>query len=387
MQAIILAAGEGHRLRPLTTNMPKVMLPVGNKPILEYVIDALRENYVNHITIVVGYRADKIKQYFGNGSEFGVHIDYVMQKKQLGTAHALYQARMDDEFLLLYGDNMITGDCVRELLKTETYTIIGTYSNKPSRYGVIESRGNKLMKIREKPSMEEGAIVFTGMAHFDAEIFNAIEEAMKDGIYKLPDVLNRMDIKIKIVDCCWKDAIYPWDLLELNSYALKGNIRKLAGKIEDSTIIGNVEIGENTEIGAGSYIRGNVRIGENCHIGPNTVIIGDTSIGEGVSIGALSYIENSIIMNDTSIGIGAVIKDSVIGREANIGNKFITLSGRRKRIIEDEIMEISGGVIIGDGANIGSAIITHPCITIGANARISDLKSIDFDVENDESVR
>lgn len=387
MRAIILAAGEGYRLRPLTTYMPKVMLPVGNRPIMEYVIDALRDNEVKDITVVVGYMADKIKQYFGNGADFGVHISYVEQKKQVGTAHALYQARTDEEFILLYGDNMIERECVYELLNSEVNTIIGAYSTKPSRYGVIEVRGRKLVKIREKPPINEESIVFTGMGHFDGEIFKVIEEKMKEEVYKLPDVLNTMDIKLKVLDCDWRDAVFPWDLLELNSYSLRGNIRKLAGKIEESTIIGNVEIGENTKIGAGTYIRGNVRIGENCEIGPNSVIIGDTSIGEGVRIGALSYVENSIIMNDADIGANVFLKDAIVGREVTIGAKFVTISGKVSKIVEREIVEVEGSVVIGDGASLGSVVVAHPGVVVGSNARVGDLKVLERDVSNWESVR
>lgn len=385
MRAVILAAGEGKRLRPLTTYMPKVMLPVGNKPILEFIIKALVENHLRDITIVVGYQEDKIKQYFGNGSEFGARIDYVFQKKQLGTAHALYQARMDDEFLLLYGDNFITSECVKELLKSEVNTILGSYSDRPWEYGVIEKKSNKLVKIKEKVREGEGAIVFTGMGHFDGKIFELIEERMKEGIYNLPDILNDMEMKIKVVSG-WRDAIYPWDLLELNSYALKNTTRKLSGKIEDSTIIGDVEIGEDTKICAGSYIRGKVKIGKNCEIGPNSVILGDTSIGDGVRIGAMSYIENSIIMGDTNIGINALIKDSVIGRNVDIAPKFVTLSGKIKRILNDEVIEVAGGAVIGDDASIGTGVVVNPGVLIGSNSNIGALKLIDKDVANGERV-
>ena len=385
MRAVILGAGEGGRLRPLTTYMPKVMLPVGNKPILEFIIKALVENDIRDITLVVGYHQDKIKQYFGSGSEFGARIDYAVQKKQLGTAHALYHARMDDEFLLFYGDNLVTSECVKELLKSEVNMILGSYSDRPWKYGVIEKKSNKLVKIKEKLRESEEAIVFTGMGHFDGKIFELIEERMREGIYDLPDILNEMEIKIKVISG-WRDAIYPWDLLELNSYALKDTTRKLAGKIEDSTIIGDVEIGENTKIGAGSYIRGKVKIGKNCEIGPNSVILGDTSIGDGVRIGAMSYIENSIIMSNTNIGINALIKDSVIGRNVYIAPKFVTLSGKIKRIVNDEVIEVTGGAVIGDGASIGSVVIVHPGVLIGSNSNIGALKLIDKDVANGERV-
>jgi len=385
MRAVILAAGEGKRLRPLTTYMPKVMLPVGNKPILEFIIKALVENDIRDITLVVGYHQDKIKQYFGSGSEFGARIDYAVQKKQLGTAHALYHARMDDEFLLFYGDNLVTSECVKELLKSEVNTILGSYSDRPWKYGVIEKKSNKLVKIKEKLRESEEAIVFTGMGHFDGKIFELIEERMREGIYDLPDILNEMEIKIKVISG-WRDAIYPWDLLELNSYALKDTTRKLAGKIEDSTIIGDVEIGENTKIGAGSYIRGKVKIGKNCEIGPNSVILGDTSIGDGVRIGAMSYIENSIIMSNTNIGINALIKDSVIGRNVDIAPKFVALSGKIKRIVDDEVIEVTGGAVIGDGASLGPVVIVYPGVLIGSNSNIGALKLIDKDVANGERV-
>jgi len=384
MRAIILAAGEGVRLRPLTSYMPKVMLPVGNKPILEYVVESLRSNGIKEITMVVGYKSDRIKQYFGNGAEFGVHIDYVEQKKQLGTAHALYQAKLDEEFLLLFGDNIVGERCVKELLNTKINTIIGAHSNKISVYGIVETVNGKIKIVRKSWGNE--AIAFTGMGHFDGEIFRIIEEKMRDGIYNLPEILNDMDISLKIVDCEWKDAIYPWDLIELNSHSLRRNVRKLAGKIEESTIIGNVEIGENTRIGAGSYIKGNVKIGKNCEIGPNSVIIGDTSIGNGVRIGALSYIENSLIMDDASIGEGAYLKDSVIGRESWIGVKFTGLSGRATKILKGEVIDVSGGIIVGDGAYIGSSVVIHPGVMIGSNARIDSLKVLKEDVANEERV-
>ena len=385
MHAIILAAGEGMRLRPLTTYMPKVMLPVGNKPIMEYVIDALRENDVKDITIVVGYHADKVKQYFGNGTDFGVKIKYALQRKQIGTAHALYQAKMDGEFLLLYGDNMIDAQCVREILQSEVNTILGVRSEKPFRYGIIERGGKNIIKLVEKRDYGE-AVVFTGLGHFESDIFRRIEEMMQSEIYDLPGVLNAMDIEVKVSNCGWRDALYPWDLLDLNSVTLSSNVRRIAGKVEESNIIGNVEIGSGTRIGAGSYIYGNVKIGENCNIGPNTVIMGDTSIGDGVEIGAFGYIENSIIMGGTKIGVGSVVKNSVIGREVAIGDKFVVLSGNRKRIFVDEIMSVNGGAIVCDGATIGAMVVVAEGCIVGADSRIGSMKFIRSDLGNGERV-
>ncbi len=387
MRAIILAAGEGYRLRPLTTYLPKVMIPVGNKPILEYVIEALSKNSIRDITMVVGYKENKIKQYFGSGRDFNVNIHYVEQGKLLGTAHALYQARTDEEFLLFYGDNIIGEDCVRELLNTNKNTIIATYSKKAFRYGIVNVKNGKVEEImKAKDSPDEG-LIFTGMGHFSPQIFEEIRNAMKNSIYDLPEILSEMKVNVKISKCPWGDAVYPLDLLLLNEHSLRSNIRKLSGKIEEATIIGDVEIGENTTIGAGAYIKGNVKLGENCKIGPNTIILGDTSIGDGVEIGALSYIENSIIMEDTRIEEGALVKNSVIGRDVKIGPRLVILSGKRERVMDGEIVECEGGAVIGDGAEIGAMVVIYPGTRIGANSKISDLKVIKEDVENGESVR
>ncbi len=386
MRAIILAAGEGYRLRPLTVHTPKVMLPVGNRPILEYVIEALRKKDVRDITLVVGYHADKIKQYFGGGRDFGVRIDYVLQKKQLGTAHALYQARCDEEFILLYGDNIIDEKCVETLLNAEKNTILASRSYRASEYGVLVREKERVV-IVEKPESGEESMVFTGMGRFGPEIFDEIEKAMNEEIYDLPKVLNRNPLSIQSCSCNWMDAVFPLDLLNLNRHALQNNIRKLGGKVESATIVGNVEIGDGTVISAGAYIRGNVRIGENCFIGPNTVILGDTSIGDGASIGAQSYVENSIIMEDAQIEEGALIKNSVIGRDVSIGPRFTTVSGERDKVFGNRIYRFVGGAVVGDGAVLGAAIVVHPAVHIGSGARVSDLKVLSDDVADEESVR
>ena len=113
-QAVILAAGEGQRLRPFTVTRPKTMLSIAGKPVLQYVIESLALNGIRNIIIVVGYRREQVFDYFGNGEQFGVEITYVTQERQLGTAHALMQAKETvlDEFIVLPGDNLIQADTI-----------------------------------------------------------------------------------------------------------------------------------------------------------------------------------------------------------------------------------------------------------------------------------
>ena len=158
MKAVILAAGEGKRLRPFTETMPKVMLPVGNKPILEHVIDAVKKSGIAEIIIVVGYKKEVIMDYFKDYK--GVKITYVQQDKQLGTAHALLQAKklIKNSFIVLAGDNLIDHKSISKLMNDKSeYSLLIKEHPHPSKYGVVFIEKNNLKKIVEKPKEEIGS--------------------------------------------------------------------------------------------------------------------------------------------------------------------------------------------------------------------------------------
>ena len=126
MKAVILAAGEGQRLRPFTVNRPKVMLFIADKPILQYVVEALAQKGIRDIVLVVGYRKDQVLDYFGSGEPFGVDLTYVTQQRQLGTAHAMAQAKeaIKDDFLVLPGDNLIAADTIDQFTDIEPEAVL-----------------------------------------------------------------------------------------------------------------------------------------------------------------------------------------------------------------------------------------------------------------------
>ena len=382
MKGVILAAGEGQRLRPLTANMPKVMIPVGNKPTLQYIVEAMAKSGIRDIIMVVGYHSEKIRQYFGNGRNFGVNIQYVIQEKQLGTAHALYNAKMDEDFIVVPGDNIISEECLEGLKEDEGDAIVGVISKNASKYGIIEQSRGSVKRILEKPRESGENLIFTGIGVFKPHVFEYISEALKEGIYELPQVINRMkDVKVQIADCTWKDAIYPWDLLSLNSWALKGTVRILSGKLERAEIIGNVEIAEGTVISGGAYIRGPVKIGKNCYVGPNSVILPNTSIGNDVSIGAQTFIKNSIIMSSTTIAHQSSIENSVIGRGCSIGPRFSAISAPFDKIIGNDVLHVrDGGAIIGDDCRIGAEVSIYQGCRINTGTKITSGLVIKEDV-------
>ncbi len=386
MEAVILAAGEGKKLRPLTTGMPKVMLPVGNRPIIEYVVESLVHNDIRDITIVVGYYGEKIKRYFGDGGDFGARIKYVIQRKQLGTAHALYQAKGIDDFIVIPGDNLVGEECISKIM-AHKQSILSVQSEKASKYGVVEKYAGGV-RIIEKPKNVDSSMIFTGIAHLDSSIFPIIAEMMKEGVYSLPEVLNSLSgLDVIRGDCEWRDAMYPWDLLSLNSYALGETQRKLSGKVENSTIVGAVEVHSGARIGAGTYLRGPVIVGKNADIGPNAVIMPDSSIGEGAVIGAFSYVENSIIMPGAVLDEGVYVVNSVIGPGARVHARTTLLSGEFKRILGDEVYANVGGAIMGPRAEVGAHSVVSPGVLVGADAVVDSLKHVRCDVANGERVR
>src|SRR3990170_3398492 len=140
-KAVILAAGEGQRLRPFTVTKPKAMLSIAGKPILQYVVEALAQHGIREVIIVVGYHREQVFDYFGNGEQFGIDITYVTQEKQLGTAHALAQAKnaVKGEFLILPGDNLIDADTIAQFVSTQPNAVLVKAVENPSRYGVVLS--------------------------------------------------------------------------------------------------------------------------------------------------------------------------------------------------------------------------------------------------------
>ncbi len=376
MQAVVLAAGEGQRLRPFTANKPKVMIKVANKPILEYVIESLRDVGIMDIVIVVGYKRSRIMDYFGNGSRWNVKIKYAVQHQQLGTAHALKQAEQyvnDEEFLVLAGDNIVDSRTIKKV--NRPWTLAYKEAEEPSKYGVVITSNGRVERIIEKPEEPVSNLVNTGIYCFTSDIFKMIGDQTD-----LVSVINSMIEEGYDFSCVkaevWVDIVYPWDIIKVNDFAMRFSGKRVAGKIEQANIIGDVSIDRNTVVRGNTYIRGPVIIGENCEIGPNTVIMPSTSIGDNVKIGAFSYIENSVIGDNVIISPGSFIKDSVIDRGCIIKPNFTALSDSAEIKIGDEYHRVKTGVFIGEGCNIGANVVAEAGTVIGNNVRISSLKTV-----------
>ncbi len=400
MKAVILAAGEGMRCRPLTLTRSKVMLPVANKPLLEHIIRAVAENDVSEIILVVGYKKERIMDYFGDGLGFGVKISYVFQDAQLGTAHAVKLAKehIDCDFLVLNGDNLIDKDTISDIMKGRSgyVTLLAVEREQTTGYGVVLSESGRVVKILEKPKEVVSHLVNAGVYLFSREIFDEIDKTpvSDTGEYAITDTIQQIILDGKTVGMVesrsmWIDAVHSWDFLKANAVVLEGLKKTLSGTVENGALIkGNVAIGENSVIRAGCYIVGPVTIGRNCDIGPNTVILPSTAIGDNTSIGSSVEIQDSILMNDIRLGSGSYISNSIIGANNTIGPQFSTEVGRELLIEMRGILHRAEllGTVMGDDNILANRILIKAGKMIGNNCSAESGVTIHRDIPPDSIV-
>jgi UDP-N-acetylglucosamine diphosphorylase / glucose-1-phosphate thymidylyltransferase / UDP-N-acetylgalactosamine diphosphorylase / glucosamine-1-phosphate N-acetyltransferase / galactosamine-1-phosphate N-acetyltransferase len=378
-QAVVLAAGEGQRLRPFTANKSKVMLGIAGKPILQYVIEALAQNGIREVVVVVGYKREQIFDHFETGKDLGVNITYVTQGRQLGTAHALMQARQSikGEFLVLPGDNLIYGDTIKEIASAAAPAVLLKHVADASGYGIVEVEDGRIQRIEEKPTQHTSDAVNVGIYAFEPGIFDLIDQELN-----LPDVINLMVKRGTVVhpyftDGTWLDVVYPWDLVRLNGAVLATVSGHAGGTIEAGVYLkGQVSIGKDSIVRSNSYIMGPVVIGEHCDIGPNVCILPSTSIGDNVSIGPFTTIENSIIGNDVGIGTGSTIQDSVIDEGSIIRGHMMASSGLADVAIEGSHRNVRIGAMLGTGCEVGNGVVAEPGSILGNYCRVQAMKLV-----------
>jgi len=393
MKAVILAAGEGKRLRPFTETMPKVMLPVANKPVLHHILEAVKQTPIQEVILVVGYKKEVIMEYFKDYKN--LKITYVEQDKQLGTAHALLQAKkhIKQPFIVLAGDNIIDQKSINNLIKEKSdYAILIKEHLQPSKYGVAIIEKNQLKEIIEKPEQKLGKYISTGIYKLPKTIFNTIQQTTEQGDYKLTTTIQTLidqGTKITTIKAdTWMDIVYPWDLIHVNEIMIQQTKTQTSGTIEKGvTIKGSVHIGKDTKIYSGCYIVGPTIIGEGCEIGPNTCIFPSTTIGDNTVIQPFTEIKNSIIMKDNHIGSNSYLSHSIIGRGTILRNNFSSVSGKTKIQIENELKKLDHiGSMIGEDCTIGSNTVIEPGIIIGRKCKINPLNRIQNNIQSDTRV-
>jgi bifunctional UDP-N-acetylglucosamine pyrophosphorylase/glucosamine-1-phosphate N-acetyltransferase len=366
LKAIILAAGEGNRMRPLTYTRPKVMLPIVNKPILEHLLIEAMGAGIGEFIFIVGYHDEQIRDYFRNGKKWKVNIGYATQRQQLGTADALkvIEVLADGNFLVLNGDSIISQKDIGDLLAKKTDTI-GIVEVKNTRgLGIVVVEKDRVVHIYEKVEKPPSHMANTGLYLFTRNIFSAISETSKSprGEYEITDSLQLLIDKGHHVSyqkiSRWLDLSHPWDLLSANESLMPRIESENLGEVEENVVLkGTVSIGKNTVVRSGSYIVGPVIIGQNCDIGPNCFIRPSTAVGDNCNIGNAVEVKNSIIMRGSKIPHHNYVGDSIIGEGCNLGAgaKIANLRLDKKDIwvANTDTGRRKLGAIIGDNVEIG----------------------------------
>ena len=375
MKALILAAGKGERLQPLTDYKPKAMLPVCNKPLIDYQIEMLRKHGIDEVAVVIGHLEKALKEH--------LNVKFYRDASISGTASAVYAAKdfIDDEFILLYGDVFFDGS-INELTKTPNSMAVVQVED-VSRYGEVIFRDGKLVNIKEKSGSGSG-FVNAGIYHFDPTILDFIEktEESNRGEFELTDsimMLNRSEkVRVVPVNGYWNDIGYPWDYIDANMYMLN--------KIGFSA-------GENTEIWSNATIRKPVVIGSGCKI--KNCVIEKSVVGDGCVIGEFSIVKRSIVMNKSKVPHLNYVADSVIAEGCNLGagtkianlrfddaNVKVTIKGKR---IDSGRRKL--GAFIGYNVKTGINVSIYPGVKIGSDSWIEAEVSVKKDVEKGSFVR
>jgi len=342
---VILHGGHGTRLRPLTHTGPKQLIPVANKPISQYVLESLRESGIRDIAIVLGdIYPDKVKEYYGNGSQFGVKITYIYQGKPKGIAHAVGLCKEfvgDEPFVVHLGDDLLKGGVKKFVEEFDESAYDGMLLlckvEEPQRFGVAEiDKSGKLARLVEKPKEPPSNYALSGIYFFRPVVFDMIKQLkpswrgeleITEAIQLLLDSGHR--VSYRLVKGWWKDTGAPEDILESNRLVLDEMTPKNEGNVEEgATLQGRISVGKGSTIKSGAVVRGPVIIGENTTI-EATVYIGPyTSIGNHVSI-RKGEIENSIIMDHCLIDVNERVTDSLIGSYSKITASKNAPRGRR----------------------------------------------------------
>ena len=331
MKGLILSGGRGTRLRPLTYTSAKQLVPVANKPVLFYGIEALVEAGITEIGIVVGDTHAEIRAAVGDGSRWNVRVTYIEQDAPRGLAHAVLISEPfvgRDSFVMYLGDNLLNKgitNFVEEFVREKPAAqILLARVPDPQMFGVAELSEGRVVRLVEKPAEPKSDLALVGVYMFSAAVFEAVksirpsfrnELEITDAIQHLID--RGLEVRPHIVDGWWKDTGKLEDMLEANRLILDTIQRRVDGSVDAESRVEGKVILEAGAVIENSVVRGPVVIGArarivNAYVGPFTSIMSDTEVRD-------SEIEHSIVLEGSSISnLAARIEDSLIGKNVRI---------------------------------------------------------------------
>lgn len=363
-EAVVLAGGEGRSLRPLTTYQPKPMLPVANRPIVEYVFDALRESGIEHATVVVGHGSDRIQTRFGDEYR-GLSLSYVHQRIRLGSGHALVQAvdHVDSPFLVVNGDTIVDAGVItqtidRYVATDAVATLAVAHSDTPEEYGVVITDRGVIADIDEHPTETRGYLVNVGVYVFTDAIFDALDRTdPRRGKLQLTDAIENLDgpVTSVFVTDGWLDPATPWRLLSVTGELLSRS--------------NEVAVADSAKVHESVVIDGPAVIGPDCELAAGVVVCGGSCLQANVRVGPGSIVDHSLVFTDARIGGSVCLRDSVVGTGCEIGAGTVSPGGRADVTIEGRLFaDRRVGSVVADRAIVGPNATLLPGSSVGAHA-------------------
>jgi mannose-1-phosphate guanylyltransferase len=345
MQAVILVGGEGTRLRPLTSTVPKPVLPLVDRPMMVYMLEWLRGHGIDDVIMSCGFKATKVRDVLGDGSGLGISLRFVEEPDPRGTAGALKFAQdlLDERFLMLNGDVLTDLDLSAQIAQHERTGATGTLAlvpvADPSSYGLVRLREDGAVEeFLEKPSPD--AVLDTNLISAGAYV---LERSVLDLIPADENVSIERRIWPLLVgeglygfvddDAYWLDVGTPGRYLEATFDILEGNVRTAVGDVLGPDFLAvDPSAGVEGRVIPPAIVGAGCTVAHGAHVGSLAVLAGDVSVGEG------SIVERSVVLHGASIGAGCVLRDCVVGPGARIGDRT----------------QVLGGAVVGEGVTIGA---------------------------------
>ncbi|MFW9779139.1 MAG: bifunctional sugar-1-phosphate nucleotidylyltransferase/acetyltransferase [Candidatus Heimdallarchaeota archaeon] len=393
MEAVILAAGKGTRLYPITKTLPKPLIPIAGRPLLFHLLDNFPPN-IESATIVIGHEADLVKRSIAQ-RDLPFKIRYVSQEEQRGTGDAISLCQpyiTSSHFLMVFGDIYTPRTVIHNMIEmSQGYNnmngaLAGVVVENPENYGCLELRDGQLYKIHEKVSKPPSNQISAGVMILPSGILDFLAKTPESprGEIELTDAINRFvrnkgRFTIYPIKDYWIDIGYPWHILDANELGMDHLTKpKSQISVPGVTIEGIVQIASTATLRPGTFIQGPAVIDDNALIGPNCFIRPGTYVGKNVRIGNAVEIKNSIILDRTTIGHLSYIGDSIIGRNCNFGagtkvanlkldssEIHMTIRGQKIKTGRKKL-----GIFMGDNVKTGINVSFMPGVYIGENTHI-----------------
>jgi mannose-1-phosphate guanylyltransferase/phosphomannomutase len=371
VKAVIMAGGEGTRLRPLTSNQPKPMMPIANRPMMEHIVELLKEHGFEDIVVTVAFLANTIRNYFGDGSEFGVRMVYATEESPLGTAGSVRNAMeelKDERFLVISGDVLTDIDLSAIVKFHEEKGSMATIGLKamenPLEFGiVITNEDGSIERFLEKPTWGQvfSDTINTGVYVLEPEIFDYIEEGKPVDFSSevFPTLLEEgKPLFGYVAEGYWEDVGTLEAYVKAHQDILD---RKVDVRIDGFEMGQGVWLGEGSDVDPGATVEGPAIIGDYCKVEAGAHIREYTVLGSNVLVGADSYLERSIVQDNAYLDAGVRLRGAVVGRSCDL----------RKGARAEEGVVLGDECFVGAHAVINQNVKVYPFKTVEANAVIN----------------